>query len=390
MGSIRRWALPTGFTGLLLVLAVWHFLIDTVACLLQPLWPTLESQFELHNGRIFGVYLLWSMTTSFGQLVVGCFADRFRSRWLLWATPFVAVVCLGLLGSTSSPWVLSGLLFIGALAIAAFHPEAAATAGTCFPEHRSRAMSVFALAGYLGQSAGPFYSGWVTSNGGLPALAKTIPWGLAAAAVVGLAACFVAWPRPSETPRKESRAGVSRSFPSVLLLIAIGMTRVLPALGVPLAIAFLMDARGETTAAIGLVQSAFMFGIGAGSLACATALRRDHERMALWAFPLFAAPCVLAMRFAQQWAGLASVLAGFCIGITLPVLISYGQRLLPKSQRMASSLTMGVTWGIASGILAGTMAVLKSWDRVEWSLPLFASALVVSAVLSALLPQLRD
>ena len=46
------------------------------------------------------------------------------------------------------------------------------------------------------------------------------------------------------------------------------------------------------------------------------------------------------------------VLVGTCgllLGVTMPVYISYGQQLLPHGQRVASSITMGVSWGIASG-----------------------------------------
>jgi MFS family permease len=99
------------------------------------------------------------MTTSVSQFWFGLYGDRFPSRWLLWAGPLAAVVCLGGIGLTQSPLVLAMLLTVAGLGIAAFHPEAAALAGSCAPEHRSRAMSIFTMGGFLGQATGPIYSG---------------------------------------------------------------------------------------------------------------------------------------------------------------------------------------------------------------------------------------
>ena len=47
----------------------------------------------------------------------------------------------------------------GGLGVAAYHPEAAALAGSSTPGQRSRAMSIFATGGFLGQSIAPYYSG---------------------------------------------------------------------------------------------------------------------------------------------------------------------------------------------------------------------------------------
>ena len=79
--------------------------------------------------------------------------------WLLWAGPLAAIVCLGSIGLTQSPLVLAILLIVAGLGIAAYHPEAAALAGSCAPENRSRAMSIFIMGGFLGQATGPIYSG---------------------------------------------------------------------------------------------------------------------------------------------------------------------------------------------------------------------------------------
>src|SRR5262249_10118808 len=132
----------------------------------------------LEDGSIQWAYVLWGLATSVSQLGFGYWGDRRPRGWLLWAGPAVGLLCLSLIGLAPDLASLSTLLVLGGLGIAAFHPEAAALAGSCAPNDRSRAMSVFAVGGYLGQAAGPIYSGVVTTHFGLEALVWSLGWGL--------------------------------------------------------------------------------------------------------------------------------------------------------------------------------------------------------------------
>jgi hypothetical protein len=66
--------------------------------------------------------------------------------------------------------------------------------------------------------------------------------------------------------------------------------RVIPAIGVPLALAYALSTRGATNEQIGLIQAVFMGGIGIGNFACALLIGRRSERLALWALPLTVVP----------------------------------------------------------------------------------------------------
>ena len=64
----------------------------------------------------------------------------------------------------------------------------------------------------------------------------------------------------------------------------------------------------------GLVQSAFMFGIGLGGLTCATIVRTNHERLILWLCPLIVCPVLLAI----PWAVGIPLMAAVCLAGILP------------------------------------------------------------------------
>ena len=49
------------------------------------------------------------------------------------------------------------------------------------------------------------------------------------------------------------------------------------------------------------------------------------------------------------------------ISWSAPVYISYGQQLLPSGERVASSITMGVCWGVAGGLVAAAV----HWYKTE-------------------------
>src|SRR4029453_11003928 len=135
----------TAALPLLLFAAATHFLVDATAGMLNPLWPRLDGHFQMTGWGGAVIFFLWEMSNSVSQFWFGLYGDRFHARWLLWAGPMIAVICLSAIGLTHSSVLLGLLLVTAGLGIAAYHPEAAALAGSCAPEHRSRAMSIFTL-----------------------------------------------------------------------------------------------------------------------------------------------------------------------------------------------------------------------------------------------------
>jgi FSR family fosmidomycin resistance protein-like MFS transporter len=79
-------------------------------------------------------------------------------------------------------------------------------------------------------------------------------------------------------------------------------------------------------------------------------------------------------------------LSGLLLGISLPVLISFGQQLMPDSQRIASSITMGVSWGIGGGIVSLILYLCERGGHFEPAFPAFAVATLASSVLCIWLP----
>jgi FSR family fosmidomycin resistance protein-like MFS transporter len=373
--------------AVLALLAATHFLVDIVAGTTSPIWPTLEENLGQNTGGLLWVYVAWMIATSFSQLLFGLWADRNHSRWLIWIGPGVAILCISCIGLVNSPGALALLFVAGGLGIAAFHPEAAATAGSLLPHQRSRAMAIFALSGYLGQAAGPCYSGMMTDHFGVRGLSVGIVWGLPILFVlcIGLRGAPVV--SSPDTAAIVPTIAPRGTLILIVVLLAVGALRILPALGVPLALAYTLKATDAPNAIIGAVQSSFMAGIGLGALVCAAFVRPKWERRVLWGLPLCASPLLATLAYLDGWmlAGLVGT-CGLLLGVTMPVYISYGQQLLPHGQRVASAITMGVSWGIGGGIVASVLWVCMEYDSLSSIFGFFAVAAILSSGLCYFLP----
>ena len=376
----------------LLGLAAIHFIVDTMAMLINPLWPELGTRLGVGEQGVFLIFMIWSLAVSFTQFLFGYLGDRFSGRLFIWLGPAAAIVCIGSVGWTRSPVLVTLLLVMGGLGVAAFHPEAAARAGHCMPHQRSRAMSLFVLGGFLGSAISPAYSGYLTQQFGMTSLSWTMIWALPGLGI----SIFVLnrigrGPTSSAEPYAPLRQLWRGKAAPLTLVVCVQALRVAAAGGAPIAMAFLLKTRGANSQAIGLAQSVFLSGIGAGGLACAVIVRDRYERRMLWILPLVAVPLLLVIPLTYGFIFLAAVgLSALLLGMVIPVMISYGQRLVPEGERTVSSLTMGVSWGIGNVIVYLAMSIQGHFEQITLAFVILAGSTALSSVLSLWLPGLRN
>lgn len=363
-----------GIPAAVWILAAAHGLVDCHATFVQPLWPSLANLVRADEGRMQWTYMAWSLAGSITQFGFARLADNGHGRRLLWLGPLAGIVLIGLIGTAGGLAGMTAILVVSNLGFAAFHPEAATLAGAASPADRSRAMSIFAVGGYLGQAVGPSLSGFLVSSGGLDELTWTIVPGLllCLSLVVALRAADSLSHRAShgDSPRKPRKAAdpavniplrkllKGREWP-VGHLVSLSVLRVASAMGVPIALAFGLAQRGIGADMIGETQSVFLVGMGAGTLACAFLVNARNENAVIWLAPLGVAAVlpVVALGPVSLLRPLMAI-CGTLMGLSLPILTSRGQELLPEAPRVGSSLTMGVTWGLGGILVAFLMAAV--------------------------------
>lgn len=347
------------------VLAVGHGLVDCHATFVQPLWPSLAHSLRIEDGQMQWTYMAWSLSGSITQFGFAYLADAGYGRRLLWLGPLIGIILMGLIGQSSGLAMLTLLLTVSNLGFAAFHPEAATLAGAAAPHDRARAMSIFAVGGYLGQAIGPSLSGTLVSHGSLNALSKTIAPGflLCLLLIIGLRLAGPIVVHGNSKSSRQKLPGLREVLRGrewrVAHLVIMSVLRVSAAMGVPLALAYGLDDLGITPEVIGETQSFFLIGMGAGTFACALLVTKRIENAVMWLAPLSVALILPIAPFIQHnhlW--ILMLLSGPLLGLSLPILTSRGQELLPEAPRIGSSLTMGVTWGLGGILVAALMSAV--------------------------------
>jgi FSR family fosmidomycin resistance protein-like MFS transporter len=372
----------------LICLALIHTLVDCFSQFVSPLWPRFQSQLEIEAAVIPLLFAAWQTGASMSQPLFGYIGDRFDTRWIVALGPALAIACIASVGHASNALTLGLLLFMGGLGIGGFHPEAAVGVVQSSGKSITRGLAIFTFGGMVGLGLGPVLSGKLTDHFGMPSLI----W----AAVPGLVllGILVFLRGPTTHPHAHSANG-GASFAamldgrgwSVLLLLTVATLRVVPAVGVPFCLAFVLEKEGSSDFHIGLVQGIFLFAGGLGTLLCPLLSRAGRELGTLIGTTLVAACFLTLLTKPEKWmlyVGLAG--SGFLLQGTIPILIAYSQRLLPRGQRLAASLTLGASWGLGGVIVAG-LKLIFTGDQLPnmlWAMVPFALA---SSACAALLPR---
>ena len=143
--------------GRLTLLSIGHGSVDLYSSVVSTLQPLLVERFGLsftQAGWLGGIFMFSSAVL---QLPFGVLADRVHSRLFSALSPAVAGLFLStLFWATGFPSLLV-LVFLGGLAIAAFHPLSTREASTAGGARPGLSVGIFITSGTFGLSLGPVY-----------------------------------------------------------------------------------------------------------------------------------------------------------------------------------------------------------------------------------------
>ena len=368
----------------LLLASVAHFCVDSYATMLAPLLPLVMTRLGL---GIAGAGFLGTLVTlcSITQPLLGLWGDRMQRRRLVLGGMAMTAVFTPLMGIAPSYWVLVGILWLGGLGVAAFHPQAFSLAGELCGPRRGFGLALFIFGGTLGLGVTPL---WVRPF----AEAVGLEW-LSLVSLPGLLVLILVWRfLPLDNPQAAAREaggtapaddGVHRGLMLITLVVILRSVTGL-CFGIFLAVLAgergLSPEQGDRWLAIyniSGVVGALLFGYLSDRLG----------KRPLVCFSLLAASPALFF-FLQAEGFTAYLLLGVGGGFLLAsnsILVALAQELAPARSGLASSLPLGFSWGVASLALGPTGYIA---DRVGLSLTLEWLALLplVTAVAALFLP----
>ncbi len=366
--AIERTVFP-----ILIAISVSHLLNDTIQSLIPAIYPILKDSFALSFAQIGIITLVFQITASLLQPVVGLYADRRPQPFSLATGMGFSLIGLLLLSvAPSYPVVLVAAALVG-VGSSVFHPEASRVARMASGGRHGLAQSVFQVGGNAGSAIGPLLAAFIV----LPAGRGSIAWFSAVALLAMMILVYVgAW------YRGRVRAAASRPKPARGLHPAVTPRRATVALTVLVVLVlskqfylasissyytfYLMDRFGLGIGAAQVLLFVFLGAVAVGTLLGGPLGDRFGRKYIIWGSILGVLPFTLALPYASLfWTVVLSVVIGLVIASAFTSIVVFGQELVPGRVGAVSGLFYGLAFGL-SGLGAALLGQLADHTSISF------------------------
>ena len=378
--------------SVILAISFCHLMNDMMQSLLPAIYPDIKANLGLNFGQIGIVTLVYQMTASILQPLVGLYADRRPTPLALPGGTLFSLVGLVVLAIAHSYLILllgAGLLGIGS---SVFHPESSRVARMASGGRHGLAQSLFQVGGNTGQALGPLAAALVVVRWGQSSVAFFALLLLFSTAVLwnvgrwykhhGLARLDRGASRQAAYPRLP-RAAVIRGI-TILLLLIFSKYVYLTSLTSYYTF-YLIQHFGLTVQSAQLHLFLFLAAIAVGTILGGAIGDRIGRKQVIWVSILGALPFTLLLPYASLfWTGPLTVIIGMVLASAFPAILVYAQELVPGKVGMISGLFFGLAFG-AGGIGAAWLGALADSTSLEFVYRVCAY-LPLIGLLAALLP----
>jgi MFS transporter, FSR family, fosmidomycin resistance protein len=348
----RTHGLITAVSPILFLVAAAHFFNDIYMGFLTPLYPIVMEKFRLSLSMVGAVSMVAALASALSQPFFGTLFDRFGITASLYLAPLLTGLLVSCLGIASSYPLFLVLLFLGCMGSAAFHPKGASVTPTLSGSHPEIGMAIFSAGGNLGFAAGPAVIAFFISAWGF----RSTPV-LAVPAAIVAGGLFLLLPagelkRRTATTARATWKGLleNRKDLGVLLrLVFVNFCLTVAVRGLSTFLPVHMARLSLPVTSIGILFSV-MLALGAViSVFVSSVSRRTGKRVLILASAVAGVPLTIGgcLLFPSAAGSVLIVLAGTVLTFSNPLLIVMAQKHSSNSPAMASSLIMGLSWGLA-------------------------------------------
>ena len=369
----------------LFLITLSHFCVDSYATLLQPLLPLLKANLGLSLAQTGFLGTIVSIC-NISQPLLGLWADRMARRWLVVGGLILATVFAPLMGLAPDYLTLVGILALGGIGVAAFHPQVFSLAGELSGPRRSFGLALFIFGGTLGLGLTPLWAPTYTNHFGLENLPYVSIPGLL---FLLLLLRFIPLDNPNFANGKSNAQwrNLGDHAGPLFLITAIVILRSVTGLGFGTFLALLAQERGLDLVAGGIPLGIYNIAGVVGALLVGYLADRMDPKPLVWGSLLLSVPPLYAFIYAEG--ALASNVLLFIGGGLLmssnSIMVAMAQELSPENTGLASSLPLGFSWGLASLTLP-LIGYFGDHIGVAETLKYLALLPILTAVLAFYLP----
>jgi len=290
------------------------------------------------------------------QPVIGYLSDRSANPWLIIWGPILT--CFGATMIPLSPTYGTALLFVGlwGLGSAMFHPQGHGGVGHVVPRNRlTVSLALFAVAGTAGVTMSPLFAVALVNTVGL----KLMP--VAAILPVLILGLFTWRTMPSishesgdaMTPQKGLFSTMKSVFAVIYPIWAMSTVRDAASQGVRMFFPIRIAGEGGDISFVGTVLFLIMLGSTIAMLVIGKMADRYGKKQTLTVTMALSSLFLFAGRASGGWTAiLFFVLGTAAVNATMPITAAIAQEMVPNSRGMASSIVMGLSWGMGNMLMA--------------------------------------
>lgn len=358
----------------LLALGLSHLLNDTLQSVITAVYPLLKESMALSFVQIGFITLVYQISASVFQPLVGFYLDKKPNPWFLpigMSFTLIGLVVLAFSGTLHQ--VLFSVFLVG-IGSSILHPEVSRLTSLASGGKRGLAQSVFQVGGNMGSSLGPLLAALCIAPYGqrnivffallaLCAIIVMIPicrWYKRKLKALRLNKDGMKTEVVSPLPRKKTIFSLS------VLLILIFSKYVYLASITSYYTFFLIEKFDVTVRDSQFFLFAFLFASALGILLGGPVGDKVGRKYVIWVSILGAAPFSLIMPHANLlWTCILSILIGLILSSAFSAILVYAQELLPSKLGLISGLFFGLAFGIA-GIASAVLGGLADKFGIEY------------------------
>ncbi len=362
-----------------------HFLNDCYAAFLTPLLPLLISQLSLSLTMASGLAAIPAITSSICQPLYGMASDRVQGRFFMLFGPALTIICMSSIGLAPNVAMLGVLLLVAGVGTAAFHPQAVAVAGSASGDRRGLGISLFGFGGNIGFALGPLV------------IIGMVHWlGLKGSALIAVPGFLGLWLLirylhvPYKTVERSQMASLKTAFEGVYgpmsLLFSIAVLREFTRLAVVTFLPIYLVMKGSSLIMGGITLTLFSLAGAAGGMIGGSLSDAWNRKGVIALSGVICVPLLLGVFRTDGWVSMILLgLSAAALSAAHSVIIASAQELVPARAGTASSLVMGLGWGLAGVVLIG-FGTLAELITVPRALDLAALIPLVTVVMAWFLP----
>ena len=369
-----------------------HFLNDLIQAMLPAIYPLLKANYALDFAQIGLITLVFQLTASLLQPMVGTYTDRNPLPYSLSLGMGCTLLGLLLLSRATYPLLLLAAAMIGT-GSSVFHPESSRIARLASGGRHGFAQSFFQVGGNLGTAAGPLLAAFIV----LPNGQASVAWfAVAALIAITLLVRVGGWYKTHRVARAQAQVARAPALPqrqivlaiSVLLALIFSKYFYLASLNTYYTF-YLMERFGLTAQNAQFHLFLFLGSVALGTLVGGPVGDRIGRKYVIWASILGVLPFTLALPHADLfWTSVLSIVIGLILSSAFSAILVYAQELLPGKVGMIAGLFFGFAFGMG-GLGAALLGQLADARGIEFVYQICAY-LPAIGLLAVFLPNLRQ